>query len=173
MTEFEFYSVGTSIILALALGKLVAAIPSVFSRTRFDWLFALLFVVTVLIAIFHWTQIWQLHTHNDWSRWDFLLLVGPSIALYLAVYALVGDAPSATDDWEDHLARVHGWFFAALLTALVIAQVRDGVLIDSEMNWPVLLLVGPVLAAGIVFRQRYVHAAIAAAMLVVGAFQFY
>jgi hypothetical protein len=83
VSEFEFYSVAISIVLALALGKLVSSIPSVFSRTRFDWVFGLFYVVALLGALLHWKQVWKLHDHPSWSMIAFGLLMAPSIALYL------------------------------------------------------------------------------------------
>jgi len=164
MTEFEFYSIASSIVLALALGKLISSIPSVFSRSRFDWVFSLFFLTTALWALFQWNQIWALHTHDSWSMRDFVLLMAPSIALYLAVHVLVSDTPLEIEKWRDHFPRIRRWYFVALLVMALLSQVRDYFIVDDPFE---LLLLSPILVVlglGAVLDHRLAHAVIAVVM---------
>ena len=166
MSEFEFYSVAISIVLALALGKLVSSIPSVFSRDRFDWVFGLFYVVALLGPLFHWKQVWKLHAHASWSMIDFGLLMAPSIALYLAIHVLISDTPVQVVSWRDHFQRVHRWFFVAFLASLLTGQARDRVLVDDQIKWAVVLFGGFILVMGAVLERRTIHAIVG--LLLVG-----
>jgi hypothetical protein len=157
VNEFEFYSVATSIVLALALGKLVSSIPSVFSTARFDSVFGLFFLFALFSSLVHWKMIWDLNSHASWSIGDFALLMAPTVALYLGIHVLVSDAPQEVVSWRDQFQAAHRWFFAAFLVAFLLSQIRDRVLVEEPINWLMVLILGPLLVAGAVLTQRFAH----------------
>ena len=115
MTVFEFLSVAVSIVLALTLGKLVAATPHVFSRDKRDPIHAGLFLVNCFVVLNIWWFVWSLHDKTSWNFLEFLIMMGSPIALYLAAHLLVSDIPGEVRSWREHFAGVHSWYFAAIL----------------------------------------------------------
>jgi hypothetical protein len=166
VTEFEFYSVATSIVLALALGKLVSSIPSVFSAARFDWVFSLFFVFALISSLAHWKMIWDLNTRASWSMGDFTLLMTPTIALYLGIHVLISEAPHQVVSWRDQFQGAHRWFFGAFLFAMLVGQVRDLVLVEEPIASAWILVTGLLLVAGMVLPQRLAHAIVGLSLVV-------
>ncbi len=115
MTIFEFLSVAVSIVLALTLGKLIAATPHVFSSRARDVIHAGFFLVTNFVVLAIWWFVWTLHDKASWNFLEFLIMMGSPVGLYLAAHLLVSDVPREVVSWREHFATVHRWYFAAIL----------------------------------------------------------
>jgi hypothetical protein len=161
MTVFEFLSVAISIVLALTLGKLVAATPHVFSRDKRDPIHAGLFLVNCFVVLNIWWFVWSLHEKTSWNFLEFLILMGSPIALYLAAHLLVSDVPGEVRSWREHFAGVHRWYFAAILATAIFANVRTVWVVGEEANLAVgFVVIGILFIPGIFSPRRSVHAAI-------------
>jgi hypothetical protein len=120
MTIFEFLSVAVSIVLALTLGKLIAATPHVFAAGARDAIHAGFFLVTGFVVLAIWWFVWTLNDKATWNFLEFLLMMGSPIGLYLAAHLLVSDVPREVSNWKDHFAKIYRWFFAAVLATVVL-----------------------------------------------------
>ena len=161
MTIFEFLSVAVSIVLALTLGKLIAATPHVFSSRARDVIHAGFFLVTNFVVLAIWWFVWMLHDKASWNFLEFLIMMGSPVGLYLAAHLLVSDVPGEVVSWREHFATVHRWYFAAILATVIFAIVRMVWVLGDELRFALgLALLCIVVAIGIVSPRRSVHAGI-------------
>ena len=161
MTIFEFLSVAVSIVLALTLGKLIAATPHVFSARARDVVHAGFFLVTNFVVLAIWWFVWTLHDKASWNFLEFLIMMGSPVGLYLAAHLLVSDVPREVVSWREHFATVHRWYFAAILATVIFAIVRMVWVLGDELRFALgLALLCIVFAIGIVSPRRSVHAGI-------------
>ena len=161
MTIFEFLSVAVSIVLALTLGKLIAATPHVFSSRARDVIHAGFFLVTNFVVLAIWWFVWTLHDKASWNFLEFLIMMGSPVGLYLAAHLLVSDVPREVVSWREHFATVHRWYFAAILATVIFAIVRMVWVLGDELRFALgLALLCIVFAIGIVSPRRSVHAGI-------------
>ncbi|NKB97363.1 MAG: hypothetical protein GKR90_02525 [Pseudomonadales bacterium] len=161
MTIFEFLSVAISIVLALTLGKLVAATPHVFSRDRRDPIHAGLFLVNCFVVLNIWWFVWSLNEKTSWNFLEFLILMGSPVTLYLAAHLLVSDIPGEVKSWREHFSRVHRGYFTAILATAIFANVRTMWVVGGEASLAVgFMVTGILFLPGIFSSRRSVHAII-------------
>ena len=163
MSEVEFLSVAASIVLALALGKLISSLPYVMDKSRFDWVHLLFVNWALLGGLMQWWRTWDLHAHELWSFGDFLLVMIPAITFYLSVHVLTSEAPREVASWRAHFSNRYRWFFVATLITLIFSMARQSVLGDGVPNLTGLVL-GIALIAGAVANNRIVHSVIGVVM---------
>lgn len=85
MTQHEYVFIAISIILGLALTRLLnstAGLIRVHDRVTFHWATALWGVVVMLFILQLWWVGWELRTVTEWSIVDFFVLVVGSIFVY-------------------------------------------------------------------------------------------
>jgi hypothetical protein len=165
LSEFEFYSIAASIVLALALSKLITSIPHVFARRRFDPVHGLFFTVSFLSCLYQWAATWSLSTHPDWSVADFVLLMAPAISLYLAIHVLISDAPEKVQSWREHFQSVPRWYFLAFATTWVFGRIRNYVFLDEQVVVLAYVYIAALLI-GVVKPTRFVCASVGIVLLV-------
>ncbi len=171
MTIFEFLSVAVSIVLALTLGKLIAATPHVFSPRARDVIHAGFFLITNFVVLAIWWYVWTLHDKATWNFLEFLIMMGSPIGLYLAAHVLVSDVPREVASWREHFASVHRWYFAAILATVLFAIVRNVWVLGEQLLFALgLILLSMVITIGIVSPRRGVHAGVLIFWLVFQAF---
>ncbi len=161
MTIFEFLSVAVSIVLALTLGKLIAATPHVFSSGARDVLHAGFFLVNSFVVLVIWWMVWTLNDKASWNFLEFITLMGSPICLYLSAHILVSDEPREIDNWRVHFESVHRWYFAATLATVVFAILRMTLVLGAQMRLT-LGFIALVIAftVGIVSSRRSIHAGV-------------
>jgi len=164
VSEFEFYSIAASIVLALALSRLITGIPHVFSRSRFDPVHGLFFSIAFLSCLYQWAATWSLSTHPAWSVTDFVLLMAPAISLYLAIHVLMSDAPDKVQSWREHFQVVSGWFFLAFAATWVFGRIRNYVFLDEQVVLFAYVYLASLLI-GVVKPTRLVSAAVGIVLL--------
>jgi len=85
MTQHEYVFIAISIILGLALTRLLhsaAGLIRVHTRVTFHWATALWSVVVMLFILQLWWVGWELRSVTDWTIIDFFVLVIGSIFIY-------------------------------------------------------------------------------------------
>ena len=157
MTIFEYLSISASIVLALGVGKLVSAIPYILIRTRFDWVFALVFLFLLTGSMLQWWAIWPVSSHENWTFYEFLLLMSSPVTLYVAAHLLVTDIPSNVESWADHLSSVHRKFFIAVFFVFVASTMRNIYFLESSLSL-IGLTMAIALLAGAISNRRSVIA---------------
>ena len=161
MTIFEFLSVAVSIVLALTLGKLIAATPHVFSSGARDVLHAGFFLVNSFVVLVIWWMVWTLNDKASWNFLEFITLMGSPICLYLSAHILVSDEPREIDNWQVHFESVHRWYFAATLATVVFAILRMTLVLGAQMRLTLGFIVLVIaFTVGIVTSRRSIHAGV-------------
>lgn len=167
MTQFEFFAVAVSIILALGISRLLdGVLPSLHAARRY-WVHFLWVLHKLLNHIIWWWGTWSANTFEGWNlAWFVWTLAGP-IVLYLQATALVSTTPQYVESWEEHFFRIRKWFFSgniAICGILLVGRVASP---DVEVpmvtiGLMALLVLGII---GVVTDNRRVHGMIIAVAL--------
>ena len=91
MNLFEFIMVLTSIIVGMSLTELLSGIADSMTRRNkreFSWIHLLLSFALVFAVIGAWWELWDFHTTTEWAFSNLLLMLCPSIVLYLVARIL-------------------------------------------------------------------------------------
>ena len=93
LTQFEFFAVAVSIILALGISRLLdGVLPSLHAARRY-WVHFLWVLHKLINHIIWWWGTWSANTFEGWNlAWFVWTLAGP-IVLYLQATALVSTTP--------------------------------------------------------------------------------
>ena len=113
MSEFEFLFTGISIVLALAVARLLEGLRDSFDRTRRFWIHYLWVVNRLMVALAIFWSLFDDRARTDMSFVSFLSLVTPPAILFLQATALVTPHPGAVSDWNEHFWTVRRWFFGS------------------------------------------------------------
>ena len=110
MTQHEYIFIAVSIILGLAITRLLSAIAGLIrahKRVSFHWATALWSACIMLFILQLWWVGWELRSFSDWNIFDFFVLVIGAIFVYgAAELALPTEDYDITDDSElDFLAH--------------------------------------------------------------------
>ena len=132
MSQFEFVSVAASLVIALAIGRLVSALPFVLDPRRIDWLHAAYSISLVLFSFQIWWRSWSYVNIESWTLLKMIVLVIPNILVYLSALFLVGDTPRRVLSWGPFLdssgQAMFAAFFGTMLTVLLRNYYLEGLL---------------------------------------------
>ena len=93
MSQFEFVTVAASLVMALAIGRLVYALPFVLHPRYFDWLHSVYAISLVLFSFQVWWRSWGYVKVESWTLLKMIVLILPNIFVYLSALFLVGETP--------------------------------------------------------------------------------
>ena len=132
MSQFEFVTVAASLVMALAIGRLVYALPFVLNPRHFDWLHAVYAISLVLFSFQIWWRSWGYANVEPWTLLKMIVLILPNILVYLSALFLVGESPGKIRSWGKFLDEsgqaMFGAFFATMLAILLRNYYLDGAL---------------------------------------------
>lgn len=130
MSQFEFVTVAASLVMALAIGRLVYALPFVLNPKHFDWLHAIYAVSLLLFSFQIWWRSWGYVNVESWTLLKMIVLILPNICVYLSAMFLVGETPRQIRSWGKFLdasgQAMFGAFFATMLAILLRNYYLDG-----------------------------------------------
>lgn len=113
MSEFEFIFTSVTILLALAIARLLEGLRDTFDRSRRYWIHYL-WVVNRLIVVFATLLLaFGARDRSGQGVFFFLIVLTPPAAVFLQVNALVTSQAGAIEDWKDHFWSVKKWFFGS------------------------------------------------------------
>lgn len=146
MTPFDYLNVLISIVLGLAIARVLTGLATVISareRIDFYWPPIAWAIWVFFISAQHWWAQWGLHGKHQWSFLDFWLLLLVPVGLFLlAALILPERLEGDTVDLKDWFFRNRAWFFAIMffLPAVSIVEeiVRSGHM-ASMLNFAFLL----------------------------------
>jgi len=123
MGVFEYLGVLLSVILGLGVTHLLAGLSKTIHHrktVKVSWIHTLwTFNVLILIVIIWWGMFWWSGL-QDWSFFNFLLLILYAIVLFLAASLLYPwDLPDDLD-FDAHFFETRPWFFSILTVAWCI-----------------------------------------------------
>lgn len=121
MSIFEFISVLLSIVVGLALTRLLSGLGRALEirhRLRFYWVQGVWVANMCLALVVFWWATLAAHLDNAvWSFSNFLVLLLYSVVLFLQATLIIPTDLEETSDLRSHFFSVHPWFFG--LGALV------------------------------------------------------
>ena len=159
MSQFEFLSVAVSIVFALSVGKQIAAIPEVFSKKSWDWLYVGYFLGLLFMQIQFWWRMWPLSTVESWDFLGFTLVLFIPLFYYLASHTLVSQSPSQVTSWSEHFSKVHMWFHGAICFAWLNGGMMAFYLLDFNFSPPFFITV-VLFAIAVFLNRRWFHAVV-------------
>jgi hypothetical protein len=112
MTQHEYVFVAISIILGLAITRLLSSVAGLIrahDRVTFHWATSLWAGCVMIFILQLWWVGWELRGLSEWTIFDFFILVVGSISIYgAAELALPSEDYNVADDSElDFLAHSH------------------------------------------------------------------
>ncbi|MEH6593018.1 MAG: hypothetical protein V7746_22300, partial [Halioglobus sp.] len=112
MTQHEYVFVAISIILGLAITRLLSSVAGLIrahDRVQFHWTTTVWAACVMLFILQLWWVGWELHSFSEWRVFDFIVLVVGSIFIYgAAELALPIEDYNVEDDSElDFLSHSH------------------------------------------------------------------
>lgn len=128
MSAFEFISVLLSIVVGLALTRLLSGVGravEIRRKLRFYWVQGVWVVNVGLFLVVYWWSV--LFSHVDEATWlfpNFALLLAYSILLFLQAVLILPTDLEEGADLEAHFFEVRPWFFT-LLALMTVAEVGD------------------------------------------------
>lgn len=161
MNPFDYLNVLISIILGLAIARVLSGLATVITareRVDFYWPPIVWAIWIFFISVQHWWAEWAVRFTKYWSFLDFALLLLVPVGLYLLA-ALV--LPESGDGQKIHLGewffRNRAWFFGIMffLPALSIVEevVRTGRM-ASTLNFIFLLAFDVIIAVSFFVKSR-------------------
>lgn len=171
MGLFEFVAVIVSMILALAIGRLLAgAAELVKNRRRVQWYLphALWLGCLHMLGLSFWWSLWDFQDFA-WNFVSFLYVSVPPTILFFLVVLVFPDTPGDGDvDLESHFLDVRRFFLSLLLVYAVFTWLDGPIWVGQAVFGPVGWL-NVVMATGIllalVVRKHWVQVAVPAVLI--------
>ena len=117
MLTFEYLVAFSSIIVGLAIAKLLHALPSIFNKNSFSLTHSLLFIATLFDCVSWWWGSLGFKIIEVWTGALFILYIAPFIGLYLVSDLLSSANPANIQSWKNHYFEIR---FKLWLTQIVI-----------------------------------------------------
>jgi hypothetical protein len=159
LTQFEFFAVAVSIILALGIGRLLDGVLPSLQSSRHYWVHFLWVIQKLLNHILWWWGSWSANSFENWNlAWFLWILAGP-IVLYLQATALVTTTPNDIESWEEHFFKIRRWFFAGNITIaalLLLGRVTTPINLSPSVTIGLMALAF-IAVIGIATDNRRVH----------------
>lgn len=163
MNPFDYLNVLISIILGLAIAKILTGLATVITareRVDFYWPPVVWAIWIFFISVQHWWAQWALRfmPAKNWTFLDFSLLLLVPVGLFLlSALVLPEREEDGKLDLEDWFFRNREWFFGVMffLPALSIVEelVRSGH-IASTLNLAFLVAFDVIIAIAFVLKSR-------------------
>ena len=149
MNIFEFIMVLASIIVGMSLTELLSGIADSMTRRNkreFSWLHLLLSFALLFGIITTWWELWDFHNTTEWTFSNLLLMLSPSILLYLVARIINPgrEFKSSVEDYYFKNARLI-WILVAIAifvgnTFRTITQDAKLFIVDNLSAVPLLLI---------------------------------
>ena len=149
MNLFEFIMVLTSIIVGMSLTELLSGIADSMTRRNkreFSWLHLLLSLTLLFGLIQTWWELWDFHNITEWTFSNLLLMLSPSIILYLVARILNPgrEFNNSVEDYYFKNARLI-WILVAIAvfignTFRTVTQDAKLFIVDNLSAVPLLLI---------------------------------
>lgn len=136
MTVFEYLSVAVSIVLSLAVVRLLSGLPHLAVAPKRYWVhFGYVFLVALQIALVWWNM-WAYHQVTDWIFPGFIsILIVPSTVYFIAS-TLVPDAPESIESWRTYFFRIRRRFFIAYIFLFLCFFTNSWLLLELPVVHP-------------------------------------
>lgn len=132
MTLFEYLSVAVSIVLSLALIRLIGGLRAVIESAGRRWISAAWISLLIGFCFLHWWSSWSFRG-VDWTFLKFvLMLAGPAVLYALATIVVPDDAQSV-DDWSRYFARKRVPLYVTLVVYMLVGTLDGPLIADAPL----------------------------------------
>ena len=124
MLTFEYLVAFSSIIVGLAIAKLLHALPSIFNKNSFSLTHSLLFIATLFDCVSWWWGSLGFKIIEVWTGALFILYIAPFIGLYLVSDLISSANPANIESWKNHYfgIRFKFWLTQSVIATFAIIQ---------------------------------------------------
>ncbi len=117
MSQFEFVSVATALLYAIAIGRLLSALPDLFEPGRRYWISQGWAIYLLLFCLSTWYGFWEWRD-NTFDPITFLGALMPPAFVIVRVELLCGRASREIEDHRAHFYAIRVPFFAVGLVSM-------------------------------------------------------
>ncbi len=111
MSHFEYVSVATALVYALAVGRLLSGLSVSLSSDKRYWVHTTWVFTLLLICVFSWWTMWNLN-EVTWTPIRFLWVLSLPSLLYLRANILLGRPGNEPDSYYDYFYVQRRLFFS-------------------------------------------------------------
>ncbi len=130
MTIFEYLSVAVSIVLSLAVVRLITGLPHLVAADKRYWVHSAWVLLTAVQIAMIWWNLWAYRQVEDWIFPGFvMILLVPSVVYFIAA-TLVPDTPANIESWRSHFFQVRRRFFLAYIFLFLCFFVNSWLLLQ-------------------------------------------
>lgn len=158
MTQHEYVFVAVSIILGLAIARLLQAagmLIRVHHQVRFHWASALWALCVMAYALQFWWVGWGLHDVKTWSFVDFLVLIFGSICVYLAAEMALPGLEGEDPDMLEHSQHLGRFSALSMLVYFLIGPYFNLVMYHNPVLAALVLPALGVLLTGLMIARSW------------------
>lgn len=170
MTLFEYIAVANSVILSLAVVRLLDVLPSAFDPTRRYWTHCAFVVMVLWACAQYWWVGWSFASVESWTYFKFLLYLIPPALLYSLAKTLGSPHPDGKESFVDHFQASRRRFFALMTMYMSVLVLSSWVIGGVPLTHPIraLQLTNVVAASsGFFVSSRRYHALLAGYFLLI------
>ena len=178
MFLFEYLSVAVSIVLSLALVRLISGLRSIAESNSRHWIPLTWIGTSIGLCLAHWWTSWSFR-EAQWTFATFVLMIlGPAI-LYFIATVLIPDDRASVVDWKGHFLEKRTQFYGALMAYMALGTVDGYLILGAPLFAPARIgqITGFILAMnGLIVKKPSIHAFITvlfALLLVAAAFTLF
>jgi hypothetical protein len=113
VSDFEFVFGGFTIVVALAVARLLEGLRDTFDPNRRYWIHYVWVVNRLLFVLASFWVFLEARDLADFNFFLFVMMIIPPAVLFLQANALVTSQPGAIENWKEHFWSVRKWFFGS------------------------------------------------------------
>lgn len=165
MSQFEYVSVAIALVYAIAVARIVGALPAIVEVERRYWVHTGWAFVLLLAAVSTWWTIWNLRS-VEWTPFRFLWALTVPALIHIRAGILVSEDPAAVRRWRVHYFESRlPFFFIGVVIALNgavlpwIMGLAPWPFIPIQASWAALLVIS---SLGLLSAKPSLHVALVA-----------
>lgn len=175
MSQFEYVSVAIALVYAIAVARIVGALPAVLAPERRYWVHASWAFVMLLAAVSTWWTIWGLR-EVEWTALRFAWALTVPALIHIRAGVLVSEDPAAVACWRARYFDNRVAFFAIGVVIALNGAVLPYIVglapwssLPGQAGWSVLALF-VISSLGLLTARPSLHAVLVALnlLMVVG-----
>ncbi|MEC8871536.1 MAG: hypothetical protein VYD96_09825 [Pseudomonadota bacterium] len=140
MLTFEYLVAFSSIIVGLAIAKLLHALPSIFNKNSFSLTHSLLFIATLFDCVSWWWGSLGFKIIEVWTGALFILYIAPFIGLYVVSDLLSSANPENIQSWKNHYFEIRFKLWLTQIVIFTFAMIQAFVYTTYFENTEILLI---------------------------------
>ena len=171
MTHFEYLIVAFSILIAMALARLLEGLVHAVRAQSGYWIHSSWLVLVFMNALMLWWVLWEL-SEAEWTLYTFLTLLAGPVLIFVQAAVLVPLDPNVINNWRVYFRDNARLFFLVRAVAVIQTVVAGRILTDVLPSRS--LILGPLMAAvfvsaAFIRNERYQTAVVVFSFLVLAA----